>query len=51
MQAARCGNVRLDQFRADTDTKIKPILTAEQWTKLEQLRAERKAQGSAKKKK
>jgi periplasmic protein CpxP/Spy len=38
-------------IRADTDTKIKPILTAEQWTKLEQLRAERKAQGSAKKKK
>ena len=32
-------------IRAETDTKIKPILTAEQWTKLEQLRAERKAQG------
>ena len=38
-------------IRADTDAKIKPILTAEQWTKLEQLRAERKAKGSAKKKK
>lgn len=32
-------------IRADTDTKIKPILTAEQWTKLQELRAERKAQG------
>jgi Spy/CpxP family protein refolding chaperone len=40
-------------IRAETDTKIKPILTADQWTKLEQLRAERKAQGKggAKKKK
>jgi Spy/CpxP family protein refolding chaperone len=38
-------------IRADTDTKIKPILTAEQWTKLQELRAERKAQGSTKKKK
>ena len=38
-------------IRADTDTKIKPILTAEQWTRLEELRVERKAQGSEKKKK
>jgi Spy/CpxP family protein refolding chaperone len=40
-------------IRADTDTKIKPILTADQWTKLQELRAERKAQGKggAKKKK
>jgi periplasmic protein CpxP/Spy len=44
-------------IRAETDTKIKPILTADQWTKLVQLREERKAQGkgdngkSAKKKK
>jgi Spy/CpxP family protein refolding chaperone len=38
-------------IRADTDTKIKPILTAEQWTKLQELRAERKTQGSTKKKK
>ena len=40
-------------IRAETDTKIKPILTAEQWTKLQELRAERKAQGKggAKKKK
>jgi len=38
-------------IRADTDAKIRPILTAEQWVKLEQLRAERKAQGSTKKKK
>ena len=38
-------------IRADTDTKIKPILTAEQWKKLEQLREERKAQGNSKKKK
>lgn len=40
-------------IRADTDTKIRPILTAEQWTKLQELRAERKAQGKggAKKKK
>jgi periplasmic protein CpxP/Spy len=38
-------------IRAETDTKIKPILTAEQWTKLQELRAERKAQGGSKKKK
>jgi Spy/CpxP family protein refolding chaperone len=38
-------------IRAETDTKIKPILTADQWTKLQELRAERKAQGSNKKKK
>lgn len=38
-------------IRADTDTKIKPILTADQWKHLEELRAERKAQGNTKKKK
>jgi protein CpxP len=38
-------------IRAQTDTKIKPILTADQWTKLEQLREERKAQGKGGKKK
>ena len=38
-------------IRAETDAKIKPILTAEQWTKLQELRAERKAQGTSKKKK
>src|SRR5215471_7195184 len=38
-------------IRVETDAKIKPILTAEQWTKLQELRAERKAQGSSKKKK
>src|SRR3954453_7308787 len=36
-------------IRADTDTKIKPILTGEQWEKLEQLRAERKQQGKGEK--
>ncbi len=35
-------------IRADTDAKIKPILTSEQWTKLQQLRAERQAQGKGK---
>src|SRR5436189_5388085 len=39
------------EIRAQTDTKIKPILTAEQWKKLEQLREERKQQGKAGKKK
>jgi Spy/CpxP family protein refolding chaperone len=38
-------------IRADTDAKIKPILTTEQWNKLLELRAERKAQGNTKKKK
>jgi periplasmic protein CpxP/Spy len=38
-------------IRAETDQKIKPILTAEQWKKLEQLREERKAQGKGGKKK
>jgi len=40
-------------IRSETDAKIKPILTPEQWTKLQELRAERKAQGKddAKKKK
>jgi periplasmic protein CpxP/Spy len=38
-------------IRAETDAKIKPILTADQWTKLQELRAERKAQGGTKKKK
>lgn len=32
-------------IRAETDAKIKPILTAAQWTRLQELRAERKAQG------
>src|SRR5215831_3568910 len=38
-------------IRADTDTKIKPILTDDQWARLQELRAERKAQTSTKKKK
>src|SRR4051812_1653727 len=38
-------------IRAETDTKIKPILTADQWTKLQQLREERKSQGKSGKKK
>jgi protein CpxP len=37
-------------IRVETDAKIKPILTAEQWKKLEQLREERKTQGKTKKK-
>ena|SRR5436309_10898957 len=39
------------EIRAETDTKIKPILTAEQWQKLQQLREERKSQGKGSKKK
>lgn len=39
------------EIRAQSDLKLKPILTGEQWTKLEQLRAERKAQGKQGKKK
>ena len=39
------------EIRAQTDNKIKPILTTEQWKKLEQLREERKQQGKAGKKK
>ena len=38
-------------IRAETDTKIKPILTDEQWQKLQQLREERKTQGKDSKKK
>jgi len=38
-------------IRADTDTKIKPILTADQWRELERLRQERQAQGKGGKKK
>jgi Spy/CpxP family protein refolding chaperone len=38
-------------IRAATDVKIKPILTADQWSKLLQLREERKQQGSTGKKK
>ena len=38
-------------IRAETDTKIKPILTADQWKKLEQLREERKSQAKSSKKK
>lgn len=36
------------EIRKATDAKIKPILTDEQWTKLEQLRAERKKEGKKK---
>jgi periplasmic protein CpxP/Spy len=39
------------EIRRQSDLQLKPILTAEQWTKLEQLRAERKAQGKQGKKK
>ena len=42
---------RTAAIRSETDKKIKPILTPAQWTKLEQLRAERKQQGGTKKKK
>src|SRR3954454_2581765 len=35
-------------IRAETDSKIKPILTGDQWQKLQQLREERKAQGKKK---
>lgn len=38
------------EIRSNTDAKIKPILTEEQYKKLEQLREERKAQGKGKKK-
>ena len=37
------------EIRKATDAKIKPILTDEQWKKLEQLREERKAQQDKKK--
>jgi protein CpxP len=33
------------EIRKATDEKIKPLLTGEQWKKLEQLREERKKQG------
>jgi periplasmic protein CpxP/Spy len=37
------------EIRHQTDLKLKPILTDEQWKKLEQLREERKAEGKKKK--
>ena len=33
------------EIRKTTDAKVKPLLSDEQWKKLEQLRAERKKQG------
>src|ERR1017187_3871836 len=39
------------EIRAQSDLKLKPILTDEQWKKLQQLREERKAQGKQGKKK
>jgi Spy/CpxP family protein refolding chaperone len=33
------------EIRAQSDVKLKPILTDEQWKKLQQLREERKTQG------
>jgi Spy/CpxP family protein refolding chaperone len=39
------------EIRRQSDLKLKPILTDEQWKKLEQLREERKAQGKQDKKK
>jgi len=36
---------RTAAIRAETDKKIKPILTDEQWNKLQQLRVERKTEG------
>jgi periplasmic protein CpxP/Spy len=40
---------RTTAIRAETDKKIKPILTAEQWKKLQQRREERKTEGKNKK--
>jgi protein CpxP len=40
---------RTAAIRAETDKKIKPILTGEQWKKLQQLREERKTEGKKKK--
>ena len=40
---------RTAAIRAETDTKIKPILTDDQWKKLQQLREERKTEGKKKK--
>ncbi len=37
------------KVRHQTDAKIKPILTEDQWKKLAQLREERKAEGKKKK--
>jgi Spy/CpxP family protein refolding chaperone len=42
---------KTEGIRAETDTKIKPILTADQRQKLQQLREERKQQGKGNKKK
>jgi Spy/CpxP family protein refolding chaperone len=39
------------EIRKESDIKLKPILTDEQWKKLEQLREERKAEGKQGKKK
>jgi Spy/CpxP family protein refolding chaperone len=39
------------EIRRQSDLQLKPILTGEQWKKLEQLREERKAQGKQGKKK
>lgn len=39
------------EIRLQSDAKLKPILTDDQWKKLEQLREERKAQGKQSKKK
>ena len=36
------------EIRGQSDLKLKPILTDDQWKKLEQLREERKAQGKKK---
>src|SRR5260370_22456279 len=36
------------EIRKATDAKIKPLLTGEQWAKLEQLREERRKQGKKK---
>src|SRR4051812_40650654 len=40
---------RTAAIRAGTDNKIRPILTDEQWKKLQQLREERKTEGKKKK--
>ena len=42
---------KIAEIRRQSDLKLKPILTDEQWKKLEQLREERKAQGKQDKKK
>lgn len=40
---------RTAAVRAETDKKIRPILTDQQWKKLQQLREERKTEGKKKK--